>query len=65
MGSAIYAIPALLLGKMAWTSIRTGTEWTRFRQWDAATTNIAIGAALGGMATVLARRALPSPREAG
>ncbi|MBB3859811.1 hypothetical protein GGQ88_001072 [Novosphingobium hassiacum] len=59
MGNLIFAIPAALLGKVAWTSIRTGTEWTKFRQWDAAATNIAIGAVLGSAAAGLAARAIP------
>lgn len=59
MGSVMFAIPAVIVGNLAWTSIRTGTQWARFHQWDAAATNIAIGAVLGGMATAFARRALP------
>lgn len=60
MGSLILAVPAALLGSIAWTSIRTGCEWTRYRQWDAAATNIAIGAVFGGLATMLAIKALPA-----
>jgi len=62
MGNLIFAVPAALLGKLAWTSVRTGSEWTRFRQWDAAATNIALGAVLGGLATALASKALPARR---
>ncbi|MBA4355917.1 MAG: hypothetical protein C0409_14625 [Novosphingobium sp.] len=60
MGNLMLAIPAAFLGKIAWTSLRTGSEWTRYRQWDAAATNIAIGAVFGGLATALAARALPA-----
>lgn len=59
MMNLLLAAPAALLGKMAWTSIRTGSEWTRHRQWDAVATNLAIGAVLGSMAAGLASRALP------
>ncbi|CAH0495015.1 hypothetical protein [Novosphingobium sp. CECT 9465] len=59
MGNLILALPAALLGKLAWTSIRTGSEWTRYRQWDAVVTNIAIGAVCGGIATALAAKAVP------
>lgn len=59
MGNLILAAPAALLGKIAWTSIRTGCDWTRYRQWDAAATNIAIGAVFAGLATMLAVKALP------
>jgi hypothetical protein len=59
MGNMIFAVPAALLGKLAWTSIRTGSEWTRHRQWDAVATNVAIGAVLASAAAGLAARALP------
>lgn len=60
MGSLILAAPAAVLGEIAWTSIRTGCDWMRYRQWDAAATNIAIGAVFGGLATMLAIKALPA-----
>lgn len=59
MGNLILAVPAVLLGKLAWTSIRTGSEWTRHDQWDAVATNLAIGAVLGSAAASLAVKALP------
>ncbi len=59
MGKVILAVPAALLGKLAWTSIRTGGEWMRYRQWDAVATNFGIGAILGGVAAGLAAQALP------
>jgi len=62
MGNLIFAVPAAVLGKLAWTSVRTGKEWTRFKQWDAAVTNIALGAVFGGMATAFAAKALPAGR---
>jgi hypothetical protein len=59
MANVLLAAPAYALGRLAWTSLRTGGEWTRYRQWDAVATNWAIGAVLGGMAAGLAARALP------
>lgn len=59
MANLLLAAPAYALGRMAWISLRTGSEWTRYKQWDAVATNLAIGAVLGGMAAGLAARALP------
>ncbi|WP_298282072.1 hypothetical protein [Novosphingobium sp.] len=59
MPSLLLAAPAVVLGKLAWVSLRTGGEWMRHRQWDAVATHLAIGAALGGMAAGLAVMALP------
>lgn len=59
MANLLLAAPAYALGRMAWTSLRTGSEWTRYKQWDAVATNWAIGAVLGGMAAGLAAKALP------
>lgn len=60
MGNLIFAVPAAVLGKLAYISLRTGSEWTRYRQWDAAATNIAIGAIFGGIAAAFAVKAVPS-----
>ena len=60
MYSILLAVPAVALGKLAWVSLRTGKEWARYRQWDAAATNLALGAVFGGMAANLAARALPT-----
>lgn len=59
MANLLLAAPAYALGRMAWTSLRTGSEWTHYKQWDAVATNWAIGAVLGGMAAGLAAKALP------
>ena len=59
MANLLFAAPAYALGRLAWTSLRTGSEWTRYRQWDAGATNWAIGAVLGGMAAGFAAKALP------
>lgn len=59
MPNILLAAPAYMLGKLAWTSLRTGSGWTRHRQWDAVATNWAIGAVLGGVAAGLASKALP------
>ncbi|HQS69832.1 MAG TPA: hypothetical protein PLM58_09385 [Novosphingobium sp.] len=60
MHSILLAVPAVALGKLAWVSLRTGSEWTRYRQWDAVATNLALGAVFGGMAASLAAKALPT-----
>ncbi|MFY7838479.1 MAG: hypothetical protein ACOVQ0_19580 [Novosphingobium sp.] len=60
MSNILFVAPAAVLGKLAWVSLRTGGDWTRYRQWDAAATNLAIGAVLGGMAARLAAKALPA-----
>jgi hypothetical protein len=59
MVNLMLAAPAFALGRLAWTSLRTGTGWTRYRQWDAVATNWAIGAVLGGLAAGLAAKAIP------
>lgn len=59
MANLLFAAPAYALGRLAWTSLRTGGEWTRYRQWDAVATNLAIGAVLGSMAAGFAAKALP------
>ncbi|MCX7285715.1 MAG: hypothetical protein NTX28_17040 [Novosphingobium sp.] len=59
MPSLMLAAPAAVLGKLAWVSLRTGGEWTKYRQWDAVATNLAIAAVLGGMAAGLALKAFP------
>lgn len=62
MANFLLVAPAYALGRLAWTSLRTGNEWTRYRQWDAVATNWAIGAVLGSMAARLAAKAIP-PRN--
>jgi hypothetical protein len=59
MVNLLFAAPAYALGRLAWTSVKTGNEWTRYGQWDAVATNWAIGAVLGGMAAGFATKALP------
>lgn len=59
MANLLLAAPAYALGRLAWTSLRTGSDWRRYRQWDAVATNLAIGAVLGSMAAGLAVKALP------
>lgn len=58
MSNLLLVAPAALLGRLAWTSLRAGGEWARYRQWDAVATNLAIGAVFGGMAAQLAARAI-------
>ncbi len=60
MSGILLAVPAIALGKLAWVSLRTGSEWARYRQWDAVATNLALGAMFGGMAASLVAKALPT-----
>jgi hypothetical protein len=58
MQHSLLAVPAALLGTLAWVSFRTGGQWMRYRQWDAVATHFAIGAGLGGIAAGLAAKAV-------
>lgn len=54
----LYALPAALTGRMALNALRESSADARIRIWDAAATNLVIGAVLGGASLYFTRRVL-------